>query len=111
MVIWYILWPLGIFCGHLVHFSRFGKLYHEKPGKPGLRTGVENMTAFHTHVDKKSSKFTETQDETISSKFETKLTHNNSSIFIEKHEFIEIYRKLLKLVEIHRNSSKVFEIR
>jgi membrane-associated protease RseP (regulator of RpoE activity) len=24
--IWYILWPLGIFCGHLVYFSRFGML-------------------------------------------------------------------------------------
>jgi hypothetical protein len=26
MAIWFILWPFGIFCGHLVHFSRFGML-------------------------------------------------------------------------------------
>jgi hypothetical protein len=22
---WYILWPFGTLCGHLVYFSRFGK--------------------------------------------------------------------------------------
>jgi hypothetical protein len=25
--IWYILWPIGIFYGHLVFFSRFGVFY------------------------------------------------------------------------------------
>jgi hypothetical protein len=25
--IWYILWSIGIFCGHLVYFSRVGMLY------------------------------------------------------------------------------------
>jgi hypothetical protein len=27
--------PLGIFCGHLVNVSRFGMLYQEKSGNPG----------------------------------------------------------------------------
>jgi hypothetical protein len=42
MAIWYILWPFGIFYGHLVYFlviwyifSRFGMLYQEKSGNPG----------------------------------------------------------------------------
>jgi hypothetical protein len=26
--------PNGIFCGHLVYFSRFGKLWREKSGNP-----------------------------------------------------------------------------
>jgi hypothetical protein len=30
-----ILWPFGIFCGHLVHIPRFGILYQEKSGNPG----------------------------------------------------------------------------
>jgi hypothetical protein len=34
--VWYILCPLGIFCGHLVYFPRLGILYHEKSGNPGL---------------------------------------------------------------------------
>jgi hypothetical protein len=29
-----ILWPFGIFCGHLVYFPRFGILYQEKSGNP-----------------------------------------------------------------------------
>jgi hypothetical protein len=32
--IWYILWPFGIFYGHLVYFSHFGLLYYEKSGNP-----------------------------------------------------------------------------
>jgi hypothetical protein len=24
MAIWYNLWPFGIVCGHLLHFSQFG---------------------------------------------------------------------------------------
>jgi hypothetical protein len=42
MAIWYILWPFGIFYGHLVYimaiwyiFPRFGILYQEKSGNPG----------------------------------------------------------------------------
>jgi hypothetical protein len=35
MAIWYILWPFGIFYGHLVFFPRFGFLYQEKSGNPG----------------------------------------------------------------------------
>jgi hypothetical protein len=31
-----ILWPLGIFCGHLVFSPRFGILYEEKSGNPVL---------------------------------------------------------------------------
>jgi hypothetical protein len=34
MTKWYILWPLGTFCGPLVYFSRFGMLYREKSGNP-----------------------------------------------------------------------------
>jgi hypothetical protein len=43
VAIWYILRPYGIFCGHLVYFMviwhifpRFGMLYQEKSGNPGL---------------------------------------------------------------------------
>jgi hypothetical protein len=28
------LWTIGIFCGNLVYFSRFGILYQEKSGNP-----------------------------------------------------------------------------
>jgi hypothetical protein len=41
MVIWSILRPFGLFCGHLVYFvaiwsifSRFGMLFKEKSGNP-----------------------------------------------------------------------------
>jgi hypothetical protein len=36
VVIGYILWSLGIFCGHLVYFPRYGKLYQEKSGNPDI---------------------------------------------------------------------------
>jgi hypothetical protein len=43
MAIWNILQPFGISYGHLVHFvviwyifSRFGMLYQENSGNPGL---------------------------------------------------------------------------
>jgi hypothetical protein len=36
MAIGNILWPFGIFCGHLVYFPRFGMLYLEKSGNPGF---------------------------------------------------------------------------
>jgi hypothetical protein len=35
--IWYILWPLGIFNGYLVNFSRFGMSYQENSGNPDRR--------------------------------------------------------------------------
>jgi hypothetical protein len=43
VVTWYILWSLGIFCGHLVYFVVIWYifpdlvyiLYHEKSGNPG----------------------------------------------------------------------------
>jgi hypothetical protein len=39
MVIGSNLRPFGIFCGHLVYFSRFGMLYKEKSSNPGgIRT-------------------------------------------------------------------------
>jgi hypothetical protein len=34
MVFCYILWVIGIVCGNLVYFSRFGILYQEKSGNP-----------------------------------------------------------------------------
>jgi hypothetical protein len=41
IAIWYILWTVGIFCGHLKYFivvwyifSRFGILHQEKSGNP-----------------------------------------------------------------------------
>jgi hypothetical protein len=36
MAKWYILWTFGIFCGHLLFFPRFGKMYREKSGNPDL---------------------------------------------------------------------------
>jgi hypothetical protein len=30
----YTLWPFGIFCCHLVYFSRIGMPYQEKSGNP-----------------------------------------------------------------------------
>jgi hypothetical protein len=29
---WCNLWSFGIFCGHLLYFSRFGMLFQEKSG-------------------------------------------------------------------------------
>jgi hypothetical protein len=44
MVIWYILWPFGIFCVNLVYFFRFGMLYLEKSGINALNNnGRERM--------------------------------------------------------------------
>jgi hypothetical protein len=37
---WYMLWPFGTFCGHLVIFSHFGMLYREKFGNPGICAGT-----------------------------------------------------------------------
>jgi hypothetical protein len=34
--IWYNLWPFGIVCVHLVHFSGFGSMHQEKSGNPDL---------------------------------------------------------------------------
>jgi hypothetical protein len=34
MTIWYILWPFGTFCVNLVHFSGFGIKHQEKSGNP-----------------------------------------------------------------------------
>jgi hypothetical protein len=43
--IWSILQPFGTFCGHLVFFivifTRFGTLYEEKSGNPGLAALAE----------------------------------------------------------------------
>jgi hypothetical protein len=40
MAVWYMLLPFGIFYGifggHLIYFSHFGKLYQEKSGNPGI---------------------------------------------------------------------------
>jgi hypothetical protein len=46
MAIWYVLWPFGMFYGHvvcfmaifgnLIHSPHFGMLYQEKAGNPAL---------------------------------------------------------------------------
>jgi hypothetical protein len=48
-ICWYMLWPLGIFYGNLVHFvviwyiySWFGKLYQDKSGNPVRHRETEN---------------------------------------------------------------------
>jgi hypothetical protein len=47
MVIWYILWPFGIFYGHLVYFSpRFGTLNRENSGNPDRVPGVAEVGGF-----------------------------------------------------------------
>jgi hypothetical protein len=33
-IIWYILWPFGIVCGHLVYISRFGMFVPRKIWQP-----------------------------------------------------------------------------
>jgi hypothetical protein len=44
MAIWNILWRLGIFYDHLVHFVSFGIMYQEKSGNPDL------VSLFSTHI-------------------------------------------------------------
>jgi hypothetical protein len=39
MDIWSILRSFGKFCGNLVYLSRFGMLYQEISGNPGLEQG------------------------------------------------------------------------
>jgi hypothetical protein len=41
--IWYILFPFEIVYGHLVIFSRLGKLHEGKSGNPGPRGKVVNV--------------------------------------------------------------------
>jgi hypothetical protein len=36
MAIWYILWPFGISYGYFKLFPLFGMLYQDKSGNPGL---------------------------------------------------------------------------
>jgi hypothetical protein len=36
MVIWYILWPIGLFCTRLDIFPRYGMFRQEKFGNPGV---------------------------------------------------------------------------
>jgi hypothetical protein len=38
---WYILCHFGIIYGHLVYFSSFGIIYHEKSGNPGYDSHVD----------------------------------------------------------------------
>jgi hypothetical protein len=45
-----ILWPFGIFCGHLEYFPHFGILYQEKSGNPG---GIASFAAFSCTVQKR----------------------------------------------------------
>jgi hypothetical protein len=41
MPILVFLWPVGMFCGHVVYFPRFGKLHQEKSGNPGKKSKSE----------------------------------------------------------------------
>jgi hypothetical protein len=39
----HVLWSIGIFCGNLVSFSRFGKVCQEKSGNPpAINTAASN---------------------------------------------------------------------
>jgi hypothetical protein len=43
-----ILWPFGIFCGHLVYLSpRFGILYLEKSGNPAYQPYQPKQSRFY----------------------------------------------------------------
>jgi hypothetical protein len=41
-----ILWPFGIFCGHLVYFFPFWYFHHEKSGNPAYGIEIESLL-FH----------------------------------------------------------------
>jgi hypothetical protein len=45
--IWHILRLLGILCGHLVYFPRFGMLYQEKSGKPVYVPNMWDTACMH----------------------------------------------------------------
>jgi hypothetical protein len=45
-VIWYTLWPFGVFDGHFDAFSRFDMLYQEKSGNPGPDLALPFMACF-----------------------------------------------------------------
>jgi hypothetical protein len=51
VVIWYILWTFGTFCGHLVLFVviwyNLGMSHREKSGSPGRRTVFEKKVVGH----------------------------------------------------------------
>jgi hypothetical protein len=53
MVFCYILWTFGIIHNNLVHFSRFGVLYREKSGNPGLWV-LEQRGRWHAWSERKS---------------------------------------------------------
>jgi hypothetical protein len=43
----YVLWPVGIYCGHYGEFSRFGKLYQEKSDNPAYdMSSCESGTSY-----------------------------------------------------------------
>jgi hypothetical protein len=42
----YILWPLGVLCGHFGIFSRFGTLCQEKSGNPANNSERETGAHF-----------------------------------------------------------------
>jgi hypothetical protein len=55
MAKWYILWPLGTFCCHLMYFSHFGMLHREKSGNPAsllflLRRGFLEIGDTNTQI-------------------------------------------------------------
>jgi hypothetical protein len=46
-----ILWPFGTFCVHLVHFSGFGIMHHEKSGNPGSDTNLNLVDSVFSNLD------------------------------------------------------------
>jgi hypothetical protein len=53
--IWYILYPFGMVYGHLVIFSRLGKLHQRKSGNPGPTGKVVNV--FTPRVQRRGKTF------------------------------------------------------
>jgi hypothetical protein len=49
-VFYYILLTFSIVCGNLVYFPRLGILYQEKSGNPGTQCSRKAVTTFHKNL-------------------------------------------------------------